>query len=99
MIVRARELALWCGILVLGSGCVAPAISQGLSEAEAIRIADAEARKAYQLPLAQYEHWPVHRYASEGRWYIGYRQPGKKFVDFGIDVYDKTRKASILIAN
>jgi hypothetical protein len=35
--------------------------------------------------------------ASEGRWYIGYRRPGQKFVDFGVDVYDKTHKAWVVV--
>lgn len=45
--------------------------------------------------LQHYDRAPV--FHEDGRWYVGYRQRGKKFVDFGIDVNDKTRKAWVLV--
>ena len=42
-------------------------------------------------------HSPVLYAAERGAWYVGYRRPGQKFVDFGIDVDDKTRKARVLM--
>ena len=87
------SLAFACaGLLVFPSACTA---ARPLSRAEALRIADAEARSYMHGGLQQYERWPV--FHEDGRWYVGYRQHGKKFVDFGIDVYDKTKKAWVLV--
>jgi hypothetical protein len=96
MVKRFRlSLAFACGgLFVFLSACAA---ANTLSRAQAIRIADAEARRHVHHDLQQYERAPV--FHEGGRWYVGYRQHGKKFVDFGIDVYDKTKKASVLIVD
>jgi hypothetical protein len=70
-----------------------------LSKADAIHIADAEARKEMHVPLKYYEHSPVLYFAKEHRWYVGYQRKGKKFVDFAVDVYDKTGRASMVVFN
>ena len=96
MIERARiSYALCCfACFLLSAGC---ATSQPPTRGEAIRIADAKAQQEMKTDLRIYEHWPV--WHDEGRWYIGYRQRGKRWVDFGVDVYDDTKRAAVLIAN
>ena len=70
------------------------AAANTLSRAQAISLADIEARK-HVGDLHRYVRAPV--FHEDGRWYVGYRQPGKKWVDFGVDVYDKTKKAAWVI--
>jgi hypothetical protein len=81
----------FAGLLLFASACTA---ARPLSRAQAVRIADAEAHK-YFGDLRRFLHDPV--FHEDGCWYVGYRQPGKKFVDFGIHVYDKTKKAWVLM--
>jgi hypothetical protein len=81
-------------LFLFASACATPA-AQPLSRVEALRIADAEARRYTHTGLQDYKRDPV--WHAEGRWYVGYRRPGRKWVDFGIDVYDKTRKAWVLV--
>src|SRR5437667_7905394 len=84
-------------LLGLICACSTPMMARPLSRTEALRLADAEARRYLHSDLHQFEHSPVFYTASEGRWYIGYRRAGQRFVDFGIDVYDKTRKAWVIV--
>jgi hypothetical protein len=63
----------------------------------AIRIADAEAQRQKHVDLLEYEHWPVLCTATKGSWYVGYRKKGQRFVDFGVDVSDKTKQGRIYI--
>jgi hypothetical protein len=74
-----------------------PFIGSPLSRTEAIRIADAEAQRQKHVDLRQYEHWSVFYTAKKGSWYIGYRKKGQRFVDFGVDVSDKTKQGRIYI--
>ena len=74
-----------------------PFIGSRLSRTEAIRIADAEAQRQKHVDLREYEHWPVFCTATKGSWYVGYRKKGQRFVDFGVDVSDKTKQERIYI--
>jgi len=92
------RLAILGAILICASACATPTAGRPLSKDEAIRIADAEAVRNGHGNLKQFQHSPVFYVAGEGRWYVGYRRPGHKFVDFAIDVYDKTRRGSEILA-
>ncbi len=74
-----------------------PFIGSPLSRTEAIRIADAEAQRQKHVDFLEYEHWPVSCTATKGSWYVGYRKKGQRFVDFGVDVSDKTKQGRIYI--
>ena len=93
-----RAVVLSAMLLSLAAACTTSMPVRPLSRAEAIRIADDEARKYFHGDIKQFEHSPVFYTAAEGCWYVGYLRPEQKFVDFGINVYDKTRKASVLLA-
>jgi hypothetical protein len=82
----------------LASGCTSIEAARPISKAEAIRLADREARRYVGGDLHQFEHWPVFYTAAKGRWYVGYRRQGEKFVDFGVDVYD-TKRAWVIVFN
>ncbi|HZE58866.1 MAG TPA: hypothetical protein VE031_13505 [Chthoniobacterales bacterium] len=82
---------------IFSTACSALTVVRPLSRADAVRIADAEARRYTHASIREYMHSPVLYAAERGAWYVGYRRPGQKFVDFGIDVDDKTRKARVLM--
>jgi hypothetical protein len=98
MWVGLRLLLLSATLLTLGPARTMAESPRRLSKSEALRLADDEARRYAGSDLRRFEHSPVLYFAAEGHWYVGYRRPGRKFVDFGIDVYDKTRKASMILA-
>ena len=77
--------------------CSALTVTHSLSRREAVRIADAEARRYTHASIREYTHSPVFYATERGAWYVGYLRPGQKFVDFGIDVDEKTRKARVLM--
>lgn len=93
-----KKIALsYTRLFVFVAACTSPAIGSPLSRLEAVRIADAEARREKHVDLREYEHWPVFYTAKEGSWYVGYRRKGQRFVDFGVDVSDKTKKGNVYI--
>ncbi len=84
-------------LFVFVGACTSPFIGSPSSRTEAIRIADAEAQRQKHVDLREYEHWPVFYTAKKGSWYVGYRKKGQRFVDFGVDVSDKTKQGRIYI--
>jgi hypothetical protein len=56
-----------------------------------------EAQRQKHVDLREYEHWPVFYTAEKGSWYVGDRKKGQRFVDFGVDVSDKTKQGRIYI--
>jgi hypothetical protein len=101
MVERAPRQFVLCtaALLLLGSGCAAPIASQPLSQAEAIRIADAEVRKQYHVPVDSFERSASH-VASQNSWFIGYhphfighRSRAQRDAAFVMQVDDKTRRA------
>ena len=76
-----------------------PVAAQSLTQNQATRIADIEARKELRISLREYEHVPVLYFPKQDRWYVGYQIKGQKSVAFAVDVYDKTRKAWVVTIN
>jgi hypothetical protein len=95
---RSLSLVAFLAADFLIGSCATKGIAGPLSRVEAVRLADAEAKRN-RIDLRSYERSPVLYFAKDGHWYIGYQKKGHKFVDFGIDVYDKTKKADLIIAN
>jgi len=104
MVVRARNPFVLCvSVLFLGSGCAAPTASQHLSQAEAIRIADAEIRKQYHVPIDSFERAASY-VASRKSWIISYhprfigdRPHSRRRAALVMDVDEKTRKAGMIV--
>jgi hypothetical protein len=100
MVERApRQFFLCTALLLLGSGCAAPIASQPLSQAEAIRIADAEVRKQYHVPVDSFERSASY-VAAQASWFIAYRphfigerRHFQRDAAFVMQVDEKTRKA------
>ena len=92
--VKSFLRAFLCVMLVsFASACTATPVAGALSRKEALRIADAEARREMRVDLSDYEHSAVTHDTKQGWWYVGYRRKGKTFDDFGFHVYDKTGRA------
>jgi hypothetical protein len=92
----AEKIALSYTALFVFVGA-SPFIGSPLSRTEAIRIADAEAQRQKHVDFLDYEHWPVFCTATKGSWYVGVPKKGQRFVDFGVDVSDKTKQGRIYI--
>jgi hypothetical protein len=97
LLVLSRMLACFFLFAFIPSCTALPPVRH-LSRAEAIRLADKEARRYSHTQLSEFQRSPVFYLADERRWYVGYRRPDRKFVDFGIGVSEETRKAAILFA-
>lgn len=97
MTASTRIIILFLTMFLLVGACASPTASSRLSRDEAIRLADAEAIRKMHIDLRYYEHRPVSYDTKEGRWYIGYGRKGNKFADFGVDVYEKTKKAWVIV--
>jgi hypothetical protein len=98
---KRQGLVIWSLVVVLlfaAHPLMTAAPTRRLSKAEAVRLADQEARRYSRGDLKQFKHSPILHFPAEQRWYIGYLRPGHKFVDFGIDVFEKSGKASVILA-
>jgi hypothetical protein len=71
MMIHRNAIPSCIALIALISACATSGSAPSLSRADAIRIADAQAKREKHVDLREYEHWPVAFYKEgAGTWVI-----------------------------
>ena len=78
------------------SACATVASRRRLSQAEALRLADARARDMCGCDLRYYDILGPDYISQDGHWLVAYHHKNHMRSDFSVLVYDETRQVSVV---